>query len=280
MSHLVLDDRTWFLAESFKVSDYPSLPPSLLPILPSPFLPLQYTHPPSLPPSLCVSIGQQTPSGGGRGGSGSQRPLPLPPHGLHTKQGTPSLPLSLPPSLPPSLPLLLPPHGLHTKQGTPFLPPSLPLSLRQFLPLSPLHSTSLPSLPPSLPRPQHLAVLPVLLNGRRLGAFLLLFKSPEPPKFSPRLVEEVHQIVSGTEKVRPPSLPPSLPRSLPLSLPPLQEPRAPQALPSSGGRIAPNRLRHRNSTSCPFLPPPLTHSPFFLPPSSLPPSLPPPPLRT
>ncbi|GAB5036658.1 ankyrin domain protein [Nannochloropsis oceanica] len=47
---------------------------------------------------------------------------------------------------------------------------------------------------------KHLAVLPVLLNGRRLGAFLLLFKSPEPPKLSTRLGEEVHQIVSGTEK--------------------------------------------------------------------------------
>lgn len=33
---------------------------------------------------------------------------------------------------------------------------------------------------------KHLAVLPMVLNGRRLGAFLLLFKSPEPPKIPPR----------------------------------------------------------------------------------------------
>jgi len=44
---------------------------------------------------------------------------------------------------------------------------------------------------------KHLAVIPMVANGRRLGAFLLLFKSEAPPKLDVRLVEEVHQVSTG-----------------------------------------------------------------------------------
>lgn len=39
----------------------------------------------------------------------------------------------------------------------------------------------------------------MVTNGRRLGAFLLLFKSEAPPKLDLRLVEEVHQVGLGDE---------------------------------------------------------------------------------
>lgn len=46
---------------------------------------------------------------------------------------------------------------------------------------------------------RHMAVVPIAIDGRRLGAFLLMYKGQDEPKLSPRVAEELRRVVSGTD---------------------------------------------------------------------------------